>query len=194
MRFKLPSEIRHLVHARNELRKRYQKFGLQFTPDGNLVGDLGEAIAAELFDLQLVDRRGTKGIDAYTRESTPRSVQIKATGRGDSLIFTHNDQPADMLIGLLLMYDTEEVEVIYNGPYNTELFGLSVPWLGQKQQRVSRFRLWSTQVAESDRLSHILPPLARDERGQGEVGDRIDQTGQPLVIQIQLENLPVGTS
>ncbi|ASP90295.1 DUF6998 domain-containing protein [Sinorhizobium meliloti] len=160
MRYKLPTEIRHLIHARNQLRARYERFGLKFTPDGNLVGDLGEAIAAELFDLQLVDQRGYKGIDAHTREAVPRSVQIKATGRGDSLIFTHTDKPANILIGLVLRYEQEEVEVVYNGPYDVGLFGLHTAWQGQRPQRVSRFRLWNANVRDEDRLRPMLPPLA----------------------------------
>jgi hypothetical protein len=159
MRFKLPIEVRHLVHARNELRRRYEVYGLKFTPDGNLVGDLGEAIAAELFDLRLIDRRGAKSIDAYTRETVSRSVQIKATGRGDSLIFTHSDSPADILIGLVLNYDQEEVEVVYNGPFDVALFGLADAWIGQKAQRVTRFRLWNAKVSAGNRLPSTQPPL-----------------------------------
>jgi hypothetical protein len=159
MRYELPVEVRHLVHARNELRRRYVAYGLSFTPDGNLVGDLGEAIAAELFDLQLAPRRGLKGIDAHTKEAAPRSVQIKATGRGDSLIFTHTDAPADLLIGLVLDYEREQVEVVYNGPYDLKLFEFEDIWLGQRSQRVSRFRRWNVDVLPERRLKSEFQPL-----------------------------------
>lgn len=159
MRYKLPAEVQHLVHARNELRRRYTAFGLKFTPDGNLVGDLGEAIAAELFDLKLAGRRGLKGVDAYTKEPTPRSVQIKASGRGESLIFTHTDAPADLLIGLVLRYDDEEVEVVYNGPYDLRLFGFDALWQGQRAQRINRFRKWNANVPPERRLTSTFQPL-----------------------------------
>ena len=159
MRFKLPEEVRHLVHARNALRARYARFGLKFTPDGNLVGDLGEAIAAELFDLQLCERRGQKGIDAYTREASPRTVQIKASGRGESFPFTHSDAPADLLIALCLDYEREEVEVVYNGPYDREAFGLNTTWLGQKGVRVSRFRLWNASLETGLALNPVQAPI-----------------------------------
>lgn len=61
MRFKLPVEVQHLVHARNLLRKRYEHLGLTFTPYGNLVDDLGEAVTSELFGLRLAHTRGLKG-------------------------------------------------------------------------------------------------------------------------------------
>ena len=102
-KYKLPEEIRYLVHARNQLRQRYQASGLDFTPDGNLVGDLGEAVATELFDLTLVETRGTKGIDAYAKDG--RSVQIKASGSGNGFAFTHTDQLAEWMIGVVFDYE-----------------------------------------------------------------------------------------
>ena len=53
MRFELPLSIQKLIAARNELKAHYSNVDLSFTLDGNLVGDLGEAIAAELFGLRL---------------------------------------------------------------------------------------------------------------------------------------------
>ncbi|WP_292498840.1 hypothetical protein [Mesorhizobium sp.] len=64
-KFKLPPAIADLVAARNNLRAHYQavlprgasNVDLSFTLDGNLVGDLGEAIAAELFGVRLVETK-----------------------------------------------------------------------------------------------------------------------------------------
>jgi len=36
---------------------------LEFTLDGNLVGDIGEALAAQLFGIRLVHAKATEGID-----------------------------------------------------------------------------------------------------------------------------------
>lgn len=49
--FELPAEIQPLLEARDKLRQRYAASGLCFTLDGNLVGDIGEAVAAELFGI-----------------------------------------------------------------------------------------------------------------------------------------------
>lgn len=46
--FQLPAEIQPLLATRDYLRQRYTSSELRFTLDGNLVGDIGEAVAAEL--------------------------------------------------------------------------------------------------------------------------------------------------
>ena len=47
--FGLPPIITDLLQARNRLRDHYRSAALTFTLDGNLIGDIGEAVAAELF-------------------------------------------------------------------------------------------------------------------------------------------------
>lgn len=152
-RYKLPNEVAHLVHARNQLRMRYKKYGLKFTPDGNMVGDLGEAIAAELFGLTLSEKRGTKAIDAHT--SQRETVQIKASGRGQSIQFTHNEEPAAWLLVLILDYEREEVEIAYNGPYGPAVKKLPTGWLGQKPVTVSFLRKLNSEVPDSQRIKLI---------------------------------------
>ena len=149
-RYKLPEEVRHLVHARNELRRRYGHFGLEFTPDGNLVGDLGEAVAAELFELRLAERRGLKAVDAYT--STGQSIQIKASGRGKAVPFTHSEVPADWLLVLVFDYEAEDVEVVYNGPYAPALARLPPAWVGQRSVSVAHLRRLDEQLGSHDKL------------------------------------------
>ncbi|WP_082434468.1 DUF6998 domain-containing protein [Devosia sp. A16] len=153
-RHKLPEEIRHLVHARNALRTRYGAYGLKFTPDGNLVGDLGEAVCAELFGLTLAPRRGLKAIDAYTTDG--QSVQIKASGRGTGIPFTHSEEPAVWLLVVCFDYEAEEVEVVYNGPYAPAVARLPPQWAGQKAVRVSFLRRLNSDVEPGNRLP-ILP-------------------------------------
>lgn len=50
--FRLPPIIPDLVVARNRLRKNYKSAALTFTLDGKLIGDIGEAVAAELLCLK----------------------------------------------------------------------------------------------------------------------------------------------
>ncbi len=147
-RHKLPTEIRHLVHARNQLRERYGSLGLSFTPDGNMVGDLGEAVAAELFGLRLADRRGLKAIDAYAADGG--SVQIKASGRGTRIPFTANEEPAKWLLVLVFDYEAEEVEIVYNGPYRPAISRLPETWSGQKSVSVPFLR--ALDAGNNDRL------------------------------------------
>jgi len=73
--FDLPDAIRTLVLARNEVRDHYRRVlhaqdhevDLHFTLDGNLIGDIGEAIAVELFGIRLVEAKSTEGIDGYAQ-------------------------------------------------------------------------------------------------------------------------------
>jgi hypothetical protein len=95
MDFALPPVITGLVAARNRLRAHYGSVGLRFTFDGNLVGDIGEALAAELFSIKLISRGGT-GIDGHAPDG--RSVQVKATGTGRGPVFRNVDTRADHLL------------------------------------------------------------------------------------------------
>lgn len=66
--FPLPPAVADLVAARNRLRGHYAAVGLKFTIDGNLIGDLGEAIAAELFGIVLTPGRVVEGIDGHAAD------------------------------------------------------------------------------------------------------------------------------
>lgn len=74
--FALPPVITDLVVARNRLRDHYRSAALEFTLDGNLIGDIGEAVAAELFGLKLSPRNGT-GIDGQASDGAPRDPDQK---------------------------------------------------------------------------------------------------------------------
>ena len=88
-KFKLPEELGDLVRARNAVRNHYRKaltergcdVELKFTLDGNLVGDIGEALAVQLFGIRLTSSRSTEGVDGYLPD-TDKTVQVKSTGTG----------------------------------------------------------------------------------------------------------------
>jgi hypothetical protein len=102
--FVLPPAIAELVTARNKVRDHYQamleaKGGtakLHFTLDGNLVGDIGEALAADIFGIRLVDTKSTEGIDGYAPDG--RTVQVKATGTCRGPAFRQTQTRADHLL------------------------------------------------------------------------------------------------
>ncbi len=152
--FLLPSVIEDLIKARNKLRDQYSSKGLSFTFDGNLVGDIGEVIASNLFGLALVDR-GTEGIDALVADG--RGVQIKTTGTGRGPAFRNVRVTADHLIFLSLDFDLMRGEIVYNGPETLVRSVLPAGWVGQKQVTMSKIRQLDLQVAQSNRLPLRIP-------------------------------------
>ena len=103
--FKLPPEIRELVAARNNLRAYYAtlfqkndiELKLSFTLDGNLIGDLGEALAVKLFGIKLVETRSTEAFDGYAPGSKT-TVQVKATGTGRGPLPPNGDESGPPVI------------------------------------------------------------------------------------------------
>lgn len=127
--FKLPPVITNLVRARDHLRDHYNVPGLAFTLDGKLVGDIGEAVAAELFGLTLSPGGGT-GIDG--RAADGRTVQVKATGTGRGPVFRQIDTRADHLIFIDFNFDELKGEVVFNGPEHVALQYMPATWSGQR--------------------------------------------------------------
>ena len=150
LRFRLPEEVKKIAEARNALRNCYAKSGLQFTPDGKFVGDLGEAIAVEMFDLSICQG---KGIDAYLGKIP---VQIKTTGRKDGgAAFRAVDLSHPKEIRLIVYYidwDACEFEVLFNG-----LESDVRPKCKNRQQEVRRNKLLrcNSEVNEANRLPVI---------------------------------------
>ena len=80
-RIALPKAVSEIYAAAERLRQEYPC--RSFTPDGHLVGHLGEVVAAKKFGLELL-QNSYPGHDA--RDKDGRYVQIKLTGgKGVSL-------------------------------------------------------------------------------------------------------------
>ncbi|NVK13117.1 MAG: hypothetical protein HWE35_02955 [Rhodobacteraceae bacterium] len=110
----LPEAVNTLFEARADLETQFMGSGLKFTLDGKLVGDIGEAIASQAFDLEII-ANNSPGIDALTADG--KTVQIKATGNPKGAAhFRPNDTGAEFLIVLLLDYRNRRAEVVFNGP------------------------------------------------------------------------------
>ena len=150
--FALPGEIAALVTARNRLRSRFQSFGLDFALDGNLIGDLGEALAAEEFGLKLTPR-GQTGIDGTTSDG--RTVQVKATGTGRGPAFRMVDVSADHLLFFSFDLEILKCRVVYNGPEAPIRKLLPSNWQGQKAVTIGRMSIAGRTVLESDRLPRL---------------------------------------
>jgi hypothetical protein len=158
MEFELPPVIAELVSARNRLREHYAVAGLRFTLDGNLVGDIGEAVAAELFGLELTARCG-EGVDALAPDQ--RTVQVKASGSGLGPAFRKVETRADHLVFLGIDFEACRGAVIYNGPEHIALASFPETWIGQRSLTIGQIRRADAVVASDQRLQPIAPAARR---------------------------------
>lgn len=151
--FCLPDIVTDLVTARNKLRAHYVTAGLKFTLDGNLVGDIGEAVASEQFGIKLVLGNGT-GIDGHAPDG--RSVQVKATGTDRGPAFRFVDTRADHL--LFFSFDFENLcgEVVFNGPEEIALRSLPSHWTSQRSLTRNQIRAADKFVEDNQRLTLVV--------------------------------------
>ncbi len=152
--FDLPAEIEPLLAARDALKARYAASGLRFTLDGNLVGDIGEAVAAELFGLELTGRCGP-AIDGFAPGPIRKSVQVKASGTFRGPAFRKLEEGADHLLFFHLDFDQRRGKVIFNGPEAVALANMPETWSGQRMLSLSYLRRAHAALAEEDRLPRL---------------------------------------
>lgn len=151
--FQLDPSIAKLVEARNFLREEYSKHYLKFTLDGNLVGDIGEAIAVDMFGIEL-SKSNTAGIDGFAPDG--RSVQIKATGTNRGPAFRNTLARADHL--LFFSFDFEKLlgTVVYNGPEDLILANFPAQWIGQRSISISNIiKLADTLTPDQSLQFHV---------------------------------------
>ncbi|GBF59068.1 hypothetical protein PbB2_02760 [Candidatus Phycosocius bacilliformis] len=159
--FKLPKVIAALVIARNAVRTHYgevlarqgNKVELAFTLDGNLVGDIGEALAVELFGVQLVETKSTEGIDGKAPDG--RTVQVKATGTGRGPAFRCTDKRADHLLFFDLDLEQGNGMVVFNGPEHYARRPLPAAFKGQRSVSRSQISKADLKVAPTERLARV---------------------------------------
>jgi hypothetical protein len=143
----LVTELHAIVSELEELHP-----GRRFTPDGHLVGSLGEAAAEALFDIQLA-APSTKGYDAVASDGRP--VEIKATygTPGVAIRFTSHGAASALIVLRLSRDPSQDHEVVYNGPLEpvAELFGAKQS-NGQARASLARLRVANTKVRDADRV------------------------------------------
>ena len=115
----VPALIGDLLKTTQRLNEMFE--GRPFTPDGHLVGSIGEVVAEYIYDLRL-QPASTPQVDAHTRDG--RSVQIKLTGsKGKAFGLRWSSQlrtsPAELLIALKL--SNAGFTEIYNGEFPKDL-------------------------------------------------------------------------
>ena len=153
--FDLPPIIAELLAARNKLRAHYHAVGLDFTLDGNLVGDIGEAVANELFGLEL-GRRCGPGVDGVAPDG--RTVQVKASGRNRGPAFRQVETKADHLLFFNFDFEACKGVVTYNGPEEPVRQMLPSQWSGQRSLTLLQMQRANKVLADDQRLTR---PTAR---------------------------------
>lgn len=139
----VPDIVKRLYSLVAELETHFP--GRKFTPDGHLVGSLGEILAAYYYDLELL-LASTEKHDARARDG--HFVQVKAT-QGKSVAL--RSRP-DHLLVLSLKRDGT-VEEAYNGPGELAWSRIGPPQKnGQFPLSLSTLRRLMTAVPTEARL------------------------------------------
>jgi Family of unknown function (DUF6998) len=105
MKVKLPKPVAAIYKAVEELEQAYP--GRKFTPDGHLVGSIGEVVAAEALGLTLY-AGSHPGNDAYDANG---DVQIKMTSSASISLYATCTR-----LVVLKVENPEEAEIVYDGP------------------------------------------------------------------------------
>lgn len=153
-----PALIRELYDVVRRLEAMFP--GRHFTPDGHLVGSIGEALASYYYGVQL-SPASTQGYDGI-RDG--KKVEVKAT-QGEAVSLS--SQPEHLLV-VRLMPDGG-FEEHYNGPGAPvwSLLATRKPTKnGQQQIRLTALRALMTQLKTKDLLEPIRPLPAGTTRCQ----------------------------
>ena len=140
--------VQQLYSTVEELEKMFP--GRHFTPDGHMVGSIGECLVADAYGLELMNA-SNKGYDALSPSGL--QVEIKAT-QAKSVAF--RSQPEHTIAIKILPNGT--FEEIFNGPGNLvwQLFdGKPLPSNGQYQISLNKLKELNKQVDKSQRILRV---------------------------------------
>lgn len=137
----VPRLIVRLYEIVDELER---KFGRRFTPDGHLVGSIGEVVAAHRYGLSLLDH-SAEGHDAKVGGIL---VQVKATQRSAVAL---RSEPQHLIV--LHISPRGVATEIYNGP-GAPVWGNAGPVQknGQRAIGLSKLKKMAAEVAPILRL------------------------------------------
>ncbi len=141
----LENKIQELYRITAELKKEYPE--RNFTPDGHLVGSIGEVYAKEKYGLELLPASAEKH-DAVTTDG--RMVQIKITQTDRVSIYSE----PDYLI-VLKMYHDGQIEEIYNGKGKEPWMACGKPQKnGQRTISLMKLLKINAEVSKEDRIQN----------------------------------------
>lgn len=139
------AQVKNIYSAVRELEKMFP--GRPFTPDGHMVGSLGECLVADAYNLELMPP-SNEGYDAVTKEG--KKVEIKAT-QSKSVAF--RSCPEHTII-IKINKNGTFVEC-YNGPGNIiwqTFAGKKIPKNGQFQISLNKVAELYANVPISERI------------------------------------------
>ncbi|HHQ4663039.1 TPA: DUF6998 domain-containing protein [Aeromonas veronii] len=140
--------VQQLYSTVEELEEMFP--GRHFTPDGHMVGSIGECLVAEAYGLELMNA-SNKGYDALSPSGL--QVEIKAT-QAKSVAF--RSQPEHTIAIKILPNGT--FEEIFNGPGNLvwqQFDGNPLPSNGQYQISLNKLKELNKQVDKSQRILRV---------------------------------------
>jgi hypothetical protein len=139
--------IKQIYEVVRELEEMFP--GRPFTPDGHMVGSIGECMVADAFDLTLMPP-SNEGYDAKTTDDV--QVEIKAT---QSKQVAFRSCPQHIIV--IQIKKDGSFETCYNGPGSLvwkEFEGEPMPKNGQHQISLSKIRKLNENVQDSDRIRY----------------------------------------
>lgn len=122
--------------------------GRHFTPDGHMVGSLGECLVADAYGLELMPA-SNKGYDALTQDG--KQVEIKAT-QANTVAF--RSQPEHTIV--IKINSDGTFDEIYNGPGTlvwAQFVDKKRPTNGQYQITLGKLMKIMETVPDSEKLS-----------------------------------------
>jgi hypothetical protein len=142
----IPELVRRLYALVGELEALFP--GRKFTPDGHLVGSLGEAIAQYRYGLQLLPCSSAVH-DAVARDG--RQVQVKATQTTRVALYS---KPEHLIV--LRVHRDGSAEEVFNGPGEIVWPYMSpVSKNGQSSISTSRLRSLMSLVLKDQRIPTV---------------------------------------
>jgi hypothetical protein len=124
--------------------------GRHFTPDGHLIGSIGESLAAYLFDVDL----NVASTTAYDATLGDLKIEVKAT-QGRAVSISAADRVADHLVAIRLDRHNPP-EVVFNGPAVLAWEAAGQPQKnGQRVVSLANLRALQLDVAAEDQLPQV---------------------------------------
>ena len=142
------NQVKNIYKAVSELEQMFPD--RPFTPDGHMVGSLGECLVADAYNLDLMSP-SNKGFDAKTKEG--KEVEIKAT-QSKSVAFR---SCSEHTIIIKINKDCTFSEC-FNGPGHIiwdTFAGKNMPKNGQHQISLNKLKQLNEAVLTSDRVPAI---------------------------------------